>query len=815
MDEPRVWEELSRTLRSSVPYGRLKERLGEVVRLPVPAAAWVAALLAEDLRRPLLVLVPREADALAWLEGAQLLGRGDSTVYYPAPSLSPYQEAETSLLVRAQEAVALDRIVAGAAPTVVATPRALFRRLPRASDFAAAVVELAAGEEIPRDDLADHLLRFGYGRSDLVMEVGEFAVRGGIVDVFPPGEPAPLRLDFFGDTLDSVRRFEPQSQRSEERVDGARLPPLTPFAAGAEQAERLAALLPRMIAHDLGLEGAARLEELREQGRFPGWEHYLPLLAPETAALDDLLAAPLVVAVDPPALAAEAEHHAALLATDYAARREHHRLALPPEALERPLDEVMATIAAAEIRVGSLLVGSLPVGSSIGDPAQAGAPGAVGAFRSTPPTDFAATTTDLFQGQLPRFPQEVATAHDRGDRCLVVVAPGHRERMAELLGGRDIAVGRSGCELIEGELERGFRLPAAGVSIYGEQQLLPQRQAAGPPVAADPIRPVPVRAARPQGGRLRRPRRPRHRPVHRPAQDRRRWRRRRRPAAGRAPTWRRPTAAADGGDGDRLRRRQAPAPAAVAPRPGAEVQRHRRAWRRAWTASAAPPGTAPRAGSSGACATWPASCSSSTPSARWPRRRRCPPTATSNASSAPPSSTRRPPTSSRRSPPSPATSSGERPMDRLLCGDVGYGKTEVAMRAAFKVVDAGYQVAVLAPTTILADQHLETFRKRFSGFPVGIEMISRFRSAAEIREVTPAARRGEGRHPRRHPSPPLERHPDASRWGCSSSTRSSASGWRRRSASSSSRRTSTSSPCRRRRCRAPSSSRSPGCATCR
>ncbi|HEX8050081.1 MAG TPA: transcription-repair coupling factor, partial [Solirubrobacterales bacterium] len=77
----------------------------------------------------------------------------------------------------------------------------------------------------------------------------------------------------------------------------------------------------------------------------------------------------------------------------------------------------------------------------------------------------------------------------------------------------------------------------------------------------------------------------------------------------------------------------------------------------------------------------------------------------------------------------------ERPMDRLLCGDVGYGKTEVAMRAAFKVVDSGHQVAVLAPTTILADQHHETFQKRFAGFPVTIEMISRFRAPQEVKEL--------------------------------------------------------------------------------
>ena len=71
------------------------------------------------------------------------------------------------------------------------------------------------------------------------------------------------------------------------------------------------------------------------------------------------------------------------------------------------------------------------------------------------------------------------------------------------------------------------------------------------------------------------------------------------------------------------------------------------------------------------------------------------------------------------------------PMDRLLCGDVGYGKTEVAMRAAFKAVMDGKQVAVLAPTTVLAFQHLKTMRERFAGFPVRIDMVSRFRSKAE------------------------------------------------------------------------------------
>ena len=194
----RVWEEISRTLRGSAPYRSLIQGHGDAVRLPVPAAAWIGEMLARDLRRPLLVVVPREADALAWIEAARLFlgdvsgaGYEERVVYFPAPSLTPYQEAETSLLVRAQESVALDRVGSGAATTVVATPRALFRRLPAAADFAAAVREIRPGQDHSLDELTEHLVRFGFRRTDLVYEVGDFAVRGGILDLFPPARTRP------------------------------------------------------------------------------------------------------------------------------------------------------------------------------------------------------------------------------------------------------------------------------------------------------------------------------------------------------------------------------------------------------------------------------------------------------------------------------------------------------------------------------------------------------------------------------------------------------------------------------------------------
>ena len=113
---------------------------------------------------------------------------------------------------------------------------------------------------------------------------------------------------------------------------------------------------------------------------------------------------------------------------------------------------------------------------------------------------------------------------------------------------------------------------------------------------------------------------------------------------------------------------------------------------------------------------------------------------------------RRRPISSRRSTTSSATCKSSRPMDRLLCGDVGFGKTELAIRAAFKAIDAGYQVAVLVPTTVLAEQHRRTFTARMAEFPFQIASISRFCTAKEQREIIERAANGSARYSDRHAS---------------------------------------------------------------
>jgi len=667
----------------------------------------VLDLLAERTARPVLVLLPHEGDALALLEAAELTG--GAAAHFPAPPLSPYHEGEPSLPVRAQEAVALDLAGSGRVRLLLATPRALFRRLPRPEALAAATRCLARGERLDPGELSRHLLEHGYRRVDLVSEVGELAVRGGVVDLYPPGEPGPARLDLFGDEIESVRRFDPVTQRTVEELAAVRILPLAPFPEGPGAAAALADLLARLAGEEPGMEVAERLAALRGQGGFPGWEQALPLAAPATASLADYLPPEaLTVAVDLPALLAEARQHAARLAAEHAVRAGERRLAIPPELLEIPLAEVEARLAAAPLRLGAL-IGERGAG-----------------------VDFAGSLSDLFHGQLPRFPREVETARARGER-LLLVAPAERfAALEELLSGREVAVGAGGVELVEGELGRGFRLPAAGVVVFSESQLL----------------------ARPAGAERRV--RPRFGPFLSGMRDLK---------VGDY------VVHTDHGIGQFIALR------AVAGESGPELPASLRGAR---PAAPSPAGTevmeiayaggkrllvplsrldqvqkysgiegvAPRLDQLGG-SSWNRTKARVKRSLREMAGELLALYAERQLARAPAMGGE---TDLERQFAAAfpfeetvdqleaigailADLERDTPMDRLLCGDVGFGKTEVAMRAAFRAVAAGWQVAVLAPTTILADQHLERFRERFAGFPLRVEMISRFRSAAEVREV--------------------------------------------------------------------------------
>ncbi|HEV8632394.1 MAG TPA: transcription-repair coupling factor [Thermoanaerobaculia bacterium] len=728
-----VWAELARTLRSSVPYRRLRDELGAVARLPVarlplPAAAWVGELLAADLERPLLVVVPHEADALAWLEAVRLVAGEERALYFPAPPLTPYQEGSASLPVRTQEVLALDRLLHGEpVRALIATPRALFQRLPPAAELARRTLALAPGEDWPRELLVEHLLETGYQRVDLVSQAGEAAVRGGVLDVWPPGEPQPLRLDLFGDTLESIRAFDPLSQRSGESLAGARLLPLTLFDAGAHARARLATALAQRVPASPGsgarlpMEAQERLHGLAQGVPFAGWEVLLPLAAPATTWLPELQPRALALAVDPPTLDEEIALLARRLDEDFEVRRAHGELTAPPGELLIPAAEVAAYVAGAAIHIG------------------AGAGGGPAGAASAPvtPIDFGGTLTDVLHGQLPRLPREVEAARARGERFLLVADQEHHANLAELLAGREV----QGVELVDGELTRGFRLPAAGVVVFGEPQLWPRR-----PTATRPQR-----------------RGPRFGPFVSGLRDLK---------IGDY------VVHVDHGIGQFLGLRTVegdgagatPLPASLrdaAPSSAGAVEVMELAYSAGKTLLlplsridqvqkyGGIEGVAPRLDQLGG-ASWNKTKDKVRKSVKqlainllqlYAERQMARAPAMSRGSDLEQQFTAAFAYDETEDQLEAIAAifgdlEREQPMDRLLCGDVGFGKTEVAMRAAFRAVDNGHQVAVLAPTTILADQHLETFKKRFEGLPITIEMISRFRTPAEIRDIRDRAKAG-------------------------------------------------------------------------
>ncbi|MDH3402277.1 MAG: transcription-repair coupling factor [Acidobacteriota bacterium] len=696
---------LEERLRGSAEYRRLAES-GRAVGLPPAAAAWVCGLRAADLGRPVLAVVPREGDALAWVEAASWLGVEAS--YFPPQGLTPYQDVEVAASIRSREIAALDawrrhrRVL-------VATPRALFRRLPTVDGLESGVLELVAGRELPMARAAAHLARYGYERVDLVSDVGQYAVRGGVLDVFGAGADEPLRLDYFGDTLDSLRHFNLEDQRSGEEVERARLLPMSFFPRDGAARERLAAVLRER--HGLRADDPA-VEGLRGGAGFPGWESHL-CASEESVGLAEWLPDSWLVACEPSVLDVEIAAYGRQLESDFKRWAQGGRWALPPASLAVEPEAARAALARAALAIETLATG----------------PGAV---------DFRFRSTEVFHGQLARFPHEVAAIGARGERLALVAGDGQEGRLRRWCEEREIEIDGTRIVLLGGDLERGFERPGE-FAIFSDRQLFPRRAPRpkshfGPFLAG--LRDLRV------GDYV----------VHRDH------------GIGQFVALR-----GVAGEGDGPVAGLPPELAAIAgetPAAGIEVMeiaygggqqlllplsRVDLIERYSGIESVAP--RLDRLGGSswrrrqdrvrGSVRRLAVDLLELYAERRLARAPAMPPATDLYAQFEAAFPYEETPDQSSAVRSLFEDMGGERPMDRLLCGDVGFGKTEVAMRAAFRAVEGGYQVAVLAPTTILADQHLETFRARFAGFPVTVEMVSRFRSPQEIREIARRLAAGE------------------------------------------------------------------------
>src|SRR5262249_21293476 len=191
--------------------------------------------------RPALVVVASMADAHRWTQDLKFFGTPALEFASPEPRLwrgSHHREAD------AERAMIARRLTLAEPITVVATPAALGAPLLSRAEFADRTLRIAPGDRLDRELLLEALERCGYERVDTVVAVGQWSLRGGIVDVFSPSQSSPARLEFFGDDVESIRLFDPSSQRSVAALDELLVLPLVPEDGGPAGAARLLGYLP-------------------------------------------------------------------------------------------------------------------------------------------------------------------------------------------------------------------------------------------------------------------------------------------------------------------------------------------------------------------------------------------------------------------------------------------------------------------------------------------------------------------------------------------------------------------------------------------
>jgi transcription-repair coupling factor (superfamily II helicase) len=628
----------------------------------------ILALISESL--PVLVIAADESAAETITSDAAAFGATD-VCGAPEPSLTPYQRVAPSLKYRKSEFALLSGLAQTSCRIAAIPARFLFSRLPSPESFAARRVVLEKGKTIERGALLAYLAREGYAATDLVIETGDFAARGGIVDVFPADSGRPLRIELDGDEIASIRSFDPDTQRSEKVFERVILGPLA-AVSDSEEAEFL-------LEEKLGRAPTSAEKTL-----------FLPAVAGSAATIFDYAPRSAVVLVEPAAVEEAIGNWKERVAADY----EPERDVLAPEELLHSASRLREALA---LRT-TIFLDRLGL-----------SPGRRVAL--------AAEEVPAFDGRVGEAAAEIRSAAARGESIAVAVHPvGGPEKLRRFAREYELDV-----DTVPGPISAGFRLRESRRVLYSEEQIFgPERTTAAPRRRASEAFLSDLRDLKPGDfvvhvaygvGRFRALRRipvdgverefveiayvedkTLLLPVERldlvqkysgaeggePRIDR----------LGSA-SWARKTAAAKKAVKDlsedllRIYARRGQATGFVFSKDSPWQKEFEDAFEHVETTDQAQ-------------AIADVKRDMERPS----------------------------------------------PMDRLLCGDVGYGKTEVAMRAAFKAVLDGKQVAVLAPTTILADQHYRTFTRRFAAFPVTIDLLSRFRDRPAQKKIVESVAEG-------------------------------------------------------------------------
>jgi transcription-repair coupling factor (superfamily II helicase) len=694
-------------------------RLG-VSGLTPTAKSLMLALWQKHSARPLIVVVPdnRAAEDMVPLlrSFAELNGLDpEAIVSLPTRDVLPFQNLSPHPEIQEERAIALWKIATGAASIVVSPVVSTALRLQSAEYYADLARVLRRGETVDADPLLAHLNTVGYNSVDVVEMPGEYALRGGLLDVYPPEADRPLRVEFFGDEIESIRKFDPGTQRSSDAVDEVTLLPLTETPVNEKV---LGAIHVRLSGKRITGSDEVIEQSVRGGGVtvFPGWESYAPVAGAERN-LFELMPQAAVVVDEQEAVRKEFDHVWSRI-EEMHERSGIGNLVRPVDLYASPDDwwEKVATLRGADVEhLGITRAGA---GESV---------------------SFVSQPAARFHGSMPMMLEDVKSQIGQGRRVLVAVPnTGEVERLADIFseysvsfrlgsrtrGGDSFADETSyfagevlTATLVKAYVPDGVTLPEAGLAILGARDLFDESES----VVSRPHRTKSKTSAFLSDFRDLQVGDYVVHVEHGIGQYQ-------------------GLKEINQGDGNTefMLLEYAEGARLYVPLTRLDlVQKYRSS-----------EGVKPALNHLGTAA-WSKTKARVRKAMKdmtdellklYAERK----TAEGKAFSPDNEFMREFEDAFEYNETDDQNYAiadvkrdmeSQQPMDRLLCGDVGYGKTEVAMRAAFKCVNDGRQVAVLAPTTVLAFQHYETFKQRFAAFPVNIEMISRFRTTKQQKEI--------------------------------------------------------------------------------
>jgi transcription-repair coupling factor (superfamily II helicase) len=699
----------------------------QVEGLAAAAKSWLLAGVYRETGRTMLFLTYTQEQAERLAEDLPHYGIPKSEVLFLPPSDSLiYEEGAPDFSVIGERLASLHALVSGRRGVVVAPVNAALRRTMPPDALLRSYASVKVGDEMDIDRFAELLVSIGYEHADIVDRHGEFSRRGGLVDVYASNEDHPIRIELFGDEVESIRHFDSASQRSVDRIPNVLILPAREVLIDGDNSRKAAARIRRELEAqvrsliDAGDSGSAKrlsdkvednLQWIENLAYFDEIEYYLPYLHPEETSLFDYLPADALVVLDEPMqIKSHWEHYEEQMVETLINRAGRGMLLASQQKQHLPLESTIRRALAS--RQGMLLTLL---------------PRPVSWAKADREVQLSSAPMDAFGGRIEAVADQIKTWTDNGLR--VVIATGQDSRMLEILEEYGIFGTRleeadgfkSGAYVAHSPLRTGFKLQDAGVmvltdsEIFGAQRMHRARRVSHEGIPISSILDLKegdyvVHVNHGIGY---------YRGIHKlETQGVEREYLLLEYAMGDKLYV--PSEQIDrvqkyiGGEGTPpvVHRLGGSEWARTTKKVSKAVQEMAKelvelyAWRQALEGHAYSQDTP-----------WQSEMENAFPYNETPDQLEAIRDVKRDL---------------------------ERPraMDRLICGDVGYGKTEVAIRAAFKVVSDGRQVAVLCPTTVLAQQHYNTFTERLAAFPIKVEMLSRFRSKKEQQQVAEAVKYG-------------------------------------------------------------------------